>query len=266
MDDCGSDLGPFESVAWTATLGADGSLDAARKSSFDIIDCGSSTVESSEGEFERVLEHNFGLHLASRSGGFDVHHRAGHVPIEQFVGHLQQPKLAGLLDVIGIFGGFGGVDEIAVRRRLRSSEGFDLAAGFDVCKPEHQTHVLKYIERHKFLVIMLAPSCISFGHCAHLNRVLHPATWRESRRIGEILASFAARIWRLQIVAGRHFSLENPAGNGIFGLDIFNGFGSPGKWCHQCTTVCIRLCGRWATHLQKKKKKTPHFGFLLPFC
>ena len=89
--------------------------------------------------------------------------------------------------------------------------------------------MLNHIERHRPLVIVLAPPCASFGHWTHRNRVLHPATWEETRRVSEILAVFAARVARLQITAGRHLLLENPAGSGLCGLDCFRGIWESGE-------------------------------------
>ena len=68
----------------------------------------------------------------------------------------------------------------------------------------------------------MAPPCTSFGHWAHLNNVMHPETWRNSRQIKEILAPFAAHVCHVQLRANRHFTLENPAGSGIFSLACMN--------------------------------------------
>ena len=57
-----------------------------------------------------------------------------------------------------------------------------------------------------------------FGHWAHLSKVMRPDTWRDPRRVGEILASFAACVCDKQRYANRRFILENPAGSGIFSL------------------------------------------------
>ena len=138
----------------------------------------------------------------------------------------------------------------------------NLATGFDFCKPKRQKHVLNYIERHKPLVIFLASPCISFGHWARFNRVLHPATWQESRRVGEILAAFAARILRLQFVAGRYFLLQNPAGSGTIGLESFKRIRESGK------VVAINLpqCSSGFVADGQPIYKTKHSVFPLPFC
>lgn len=221
FDDCGSDLAPLEFIAWTFVFGADGSLGASIGYSLgDHQGCCSSSVEPSEEDLERVLPDNFDLHFSAGSGGDGPggHHRAAQVPVEQFCGHLNQLRLAGLLDVLGVFGGVGGVGKLALRRRLRTGDNSDLVTGVDLCKPDHQRHVLNYIAQHRPLVVVLAPPCTPFGHWAHLHRVLHLATWQQSRRIGEILARFAARVVRLPIDARRYFLLENLVGSGLFSL------------------------------------------------
>ena len=131
--------------------------------------------------------------------------------------------------MLEIFNGNGGMGEACVRRRLHSGENLDLVAGFDLCNPVHQRHVLNHNGEHKHLVIILAPPCTSFGHWSHLNRVLHPATWRSSRRTGELLVAFAAQGIMLQLYVGRHFWLEDPAGSGIFCLVSFREIWASGR-------------------------------------
>ena len=59
-----------------------------------------------------------------------------------------------------------------------------------------------------------------------MNRHLHEETWRKTRNIGVALAGFAAKLCWIQLDAGRHFILENPAGSELFKLSsiaaIFN--------------------------------------------
>ena len=159
-DDCGSDVNPLESKSLLAALGADGSLGAAIDYCFGgHQDCCTSSAESSEGKLERIMADNYSLrYLAGSRGGVDDSGGwAAQVPIHEFVGYLSKPKLVGVLDVVEIFGGFGGVGEFCVRRRLRNGENFDLATGFDLCKPAHQRHVLDYLVQRKPLVVILAP-------------------------------------------------------------------------------------------------------------
>ena len=109
-------------------------------------------------------------------------------------------------------------------KAAKNKEKVDLRTGFDLTKVPDQRLVLSYSNEHKPFVVIL-----SFGSWANLTRFLHPATWEETRRIGELLATFAARIVRLQIEANRHFVLENPAGSGLFHLECFKRVWESGK-------------------------------------
>lgn len=86
-----------------------------------------------------------------------------------------------------------------------------------------------YIAQRKPLVIILAPPCTSFGHWSHINRILHPEAWRNTRQVGEMLATFAARVVRLQLDVDRHLLLEDPAGSAIFDLELFGKLWKSGK-------------------------------------
>ena len=90
--------------------------------------------------------------------------------------------------------------------------------GFDLTTRSHQEEVVKHVKAHKPLVLALGVPCASFGHWAHLSQMLHRATWRQSREIGERLAQVVAKFCKLQTKARRHFLLENVVGFGIFGL------------------------------------------------
>ena len=95
---------------------------------------------------------------------------------------------------------------------------FDWVFGFDLATEEHQREVPRRISVHKPLVVIMVAPCTFVGHWAHLSRAIHLETWQQSRRIGEILATFAASVCELQMKCHRHFLVENPAGSGIFSL------------------------------------------------
>ena len=50
---------------------------------------------------------------------------------------------------------------------------------------------------------------------------MYPEAWRQSSRIGECLAQFAAHICELQVKANSYFLLRDPAGSGLFSLVCF---------------------------------------------
>ena len=110
---------------------------------------------------------------------------------------------------------------MSIRGRLKSGQNLDPANHHDPTKEEHQKEVPKYMSIHKPLVVILGSSCTSFGHWSHLSRVMHPEIWSQSRKIGEGLAEFAAKVRELQLKCNRRFILENPAGSGIFSLACF---------------------------------------------
>ena len=200
-------------------LGSDGSLGAAINYCFgEGQGDRSSSVVSSEDVLAWIFNSNYSLSFSGSSGGGDGPPGAAHVAIEQFIGHIAQLGLVGKFDVCEIFGGVGGVGGLCVRRRLHSGEKLYLCTGFDLTKPAHQRIILDYCDKYKPSVAIFAPPCVSCGHWSHLSKVLHPATYEEFRRTGELLAAFAARMLRLQLDANRHLLLENPAGSGIFQL------------------------------------------------
>ena len=244
-------------------LAADGSLVVAINYSFGFDqDCRSPSAESSEDDLERVAHDNFSFSFVGSSGGGPEPPRAARVPINQFVGCLHKIELAGRIDVMEIVGGNAGVGKVAIRRRLRGGGDIDFVTGFDSTKPGDQRHVLAHITEHKPLVIILAPPCISFGHWSHLNRVLHPATWSQFRRIGELYAAFAANVMLLQLDASRHFLLENPAGSGFFELDSFKKmWTSGGQW-----SLTFHNAPEGSLWKASPYTKTQHFGRPVLFC
>ena len=139
----GSDMGPPESAARMSVLSSDGSLGVAINYSFGE-DQGyrSSSAESSEDDFELVVNNNLNFGCVGSSGVGDGPPGAAHVAIDQFIGHIAQLGLAGKLDVCEIFCGVGAVGELCVRRRLHSGESFDLCTVFDLTKLAHQRLVL----------------------------------------------------------------------------------------------------------------------------
>ena len=196
-DDCGSDCCPLgHSCHWSAVLGADGSLGAAIDYCFGEAQELCSTPAESSGDGDvGILSSNF-FSLNGSSGGTEGH-QGRLCCFEEFVGTLSRPAVAGYLDLCEIYDGEGGVRNISIRRRLKTREKFDLRTGFDLAKSADQRLVIKYLNDHKPFVVILAPLCTSFGFWSHLNRVLHPATWSDTRRVGELLVTFAARVVRL---------------------------------------------------------------------
>ena len=87
--------------------------------------------------------------------------------------------------------------KFCVRVRLTRGANFDIVIGYDLTKEEHQRDVIGHISVHRPFVVIMGPLCTSFGHRAHLSKVVHPKVRRTSRRIGEILATSAASVCAL---------------------------------------------------------------------
>ena len=84
-----------------------------------------------------------------------------------------------------ICGGAGGVTKIGIRRRLKTGHNFDLVTGGDLTKKENVLQLMKYVRTYKPLVVVMAPPCTAMGGWAHLNKVIHPETYKATRHIGD---------------------------------------------------------------------------------
>ena len=77
------------------------------------------------------------------------------------------------IDLCELCGGVGRPTQIAVRRRLRTGENFDLVTGFDLGNAAHQQHILHYVNTNRVLVVIMAPSCRTLGPPSNLNQQLN---------------------------------------------------------------------------------------------
>ena len=62
---------------------------------------------------------------------------------------------------------------------------------------------------HTFMLIAMGQCCAALVSWWHLNRYEHPGTHIILRKVGVTLADFAAEVALLQLVGGRHFTIEN---------------------------------------------------------
>lgn len=146
-------------------LVADGSLGAVMAHSFQNDSC-SDSAESSEDEIEKVSNDNFRPHYlvgGSGAGHFLSPPGCAHVPIDEFVGYLSKPEMVGRVDVMELFGGEGDVGKFCARRRLKRGANFDVVAGCDLTKPDHQRELLRYVEIHGPFVILMGPLALPSG-------------------------------------------------------------------------------------------------------
>ena len=92
----------------------------------------SDSVESIEGDLDRISNDNFNVHCLVGSVGFS--HNIGsskrvHVSIVGLSSCSSRPELVDIVDVVEIFGGEGDVDTWCVRRMFKRGAIFDLVAG-----------------------------------------------------------------------------------------------------------------------------------------
>ena len=120
--------------------------------------------------------------------------------------------------VMEIFGGFGGVTRIAIRRGLSVGKLFDLNVGIDLLKTSEKNKLLTYIDDHKPEVIVMGPPCTAFSGWARYNMTHAFEAWSRSYAIGYPLALLSAQVAKLQLKSGRHFLTENPWSSTIWFL------------------------------------------------
>ena len=122
------------------------------------------------------------------------------------------------MDIVEFCGGQAGVSKLAIRRRLKTGINADIICGIDLSKAADRETFIKYVERHKPLVIIGAPPCTAMAGWSHYNSKMHRETYMENRKRGEALANFFAKICLLQMAGHRHWIVENPHGSDLFKL------------------------------------------------
>ncbi len=143
---------------------------------------------------------------------------AFHVAFNELEAFMALPQHSGDLEILEIFGGEAGTSKVALRRRLRTGKNVDVVTGTDLTVPDNVRQLEAYISRHKPLIVIGGPPCSSFASWSRYNRVHHPETFQKTRGIGIKLARVFASIARTQILEGRFFLLEHPAGSELFQL------------------------------------------------
>ena len=113
-------------------------------------------------------------------------------------------------DVIEICGGENRIGRIAIRRRLKHGENFDLVTNYDLNDPDTQNRVLRYIQKEKPLVAVMSPTCKPFGPLGYFNEVAHYQAWLRSYEAAAPHGRFCGVVAKMQLRAGRHFLNEQP--------------------------------------------------------
>ena len=187
FDDCGSDLGPIDDGSERALLAHPSSDldDTVAFCFYDSVEMG----DIEDDKWEDSLRDNFSLHYLLGSevdeDGEEFkskHPGATFVEFENLMTYLSGDKMAGDMDVMELFGGEAGVTRIALRRRLRTGENFDLITGADLTDKKMQQTLFDYVEHHQPLVVVMGPPCTAFASWSNCNRWKYPHAWEKSRK------------------------------------------------------------------------------------
>lgn len=251
-DDCGEDFGPLNEEEYLLSLAhnVNNELSIHEFAFFEDIYLDDDLSDDEESETDDIFDDDLLRNYfwvsemeACRVGDEDRYEPDGDprrladsrltnftsVTILHLNTNLARPELKGSLDIMEIFGGEAGTTRICIRKRLRTGKNFDLVTGYDLTDERAQEEVRSYIQKFRPMFIIMGPPCTAFGCWSTLNRYIYPESWETSRKIGEILAKFAAEVASIQLAANRHFLIENPRGNDIFGLSAFHSLWNTGK-------------------------------------
>ena len=116
-----------------------------------------------------------------------------------------------------LFGGSGSILFLLVKvHGLKSGLNFDVTAGFDLNRAADVQVLLDYVRCMRPLVVLLFPSCKSFGHSGRANRGVTKESWVQSRIVGETLAAVCLQVAKMQFDASRHYLIEQPSGSELY--------------------------------------------------
>ncbi len=101
--------------------------------------------------------------------------------------------------------------------RLVAGSTFDLHADvdgtrWDFSKAQDRKLALERIRAEEPFLVIGSPPCTMFSSLQNLSATKGTAEWKERRRSAEVLLVFAAAVYKLQTLSGRHFLHEHPAG------------------------------------------------------
>eukprot|EP00973_Karenia_brevis_P064557 8969657-Karenia_brevis.AAC.1 len=117
-----------------------------------------------------------------------------------------------------VCGGQALTTRIAVRRKLKGGQNFDVVCGLDLMRPVHVEYLWQYLRTCCPRVIVMAPPCTALSGWSRFNRHRNPLKYWRQRRIGVSLAHLCAQLAWWQITHGRDFLVENPSGSDCFKL------------------------------------------------
>ena len=120
------------------------------------------------------------------------------------------------IDIAELCGGVARPTTLAIRRRLKTGQNFDLVTNVDLNKPSHQNLARQYINNNQVLVVVMAPTCGPFGPMGKFNRAINPKSWEKSYQLAAPHGRFCGEIARMQLRHGRHFICEQPLGSDLY--------------------------------------------------
>ena len=114
------------------------------------------------------------------------------------------------LDIVEICGGAARTSYIAIRRRLKVGENFDIICGFDINTSKDQKLVEEYFVTYQPLVSVMSPMCRPFGPMSNVNYEHNYEGWSRSYNIAAPHGRFCGHIAMIQIKCHRYFINEQP--------------------------------------------------------
>lgn len=161
---------------------------------------------------ETVSEDNVSLHCIIGSSG-SQHRcpppRISHTHVSNIFSYLFSTDLAVDMDIIEIVGGEGGASNVCTRRAVVTDMEFDLVTGCDLRIPRHREAVFEYIRVRKPMLIITWHPCTGFASWSYLSRYKFPGAHVRIRGTAVTLVDFAVEVAMLQVVEGRHRTIEN---------------------------------------------------------
>ena len=107
-------------------------------------------------------------------------------------------------------GGEARATQVCMKHNLNCGHNFDLRTGYDLNTEEGQAECMHYIQQHRPLVVLMAPTCARFGPASNMNRSNANDAWQESYRNAAPHGRFCGRVAEYQLSQGRFFLCENP--------------------------------------------------------
>ena len=107
--------------------------------------------------------------------------------VEELV-YVAQLNGHSIFDLAEVCGGQGRTSQLAVRRRKRAGENFDLVTHTDLAKPREAAAAYAYFRDNTVYVAVMAPLCGCFGPLSHLNWSINYDTMLEKYNVGSAVA------------------------------------------------------------------------------